>query len=148
MLLEKNEWDSELVSYYENGNIKSKILEKINDDNKRYILILKWNDNSFLINQKWLKNGKKHKKNGPAYITYDNLGQIITENWYKNGKLHRENGPAVIHYDINKIRMIEIWYKNGRLYRDDGPVIIHRNKDNIITKKRFCNKNVEKELDN
>ena len=64
--------------------------------------------------QKWYKDGKLHREDGPAVI----IGSIRQE-WYRNGELHREDGPAVI--DGNNY---QVWYRNGELHREDGPAII------------------------
>ena len=51
--------------------------------------------------EKWLKEGKLHRENGPALI-YRNLdGSLIQEEWYMNNELHREDGPAVQYYQKN-----------------------------------------------
>ncbi len=39
------------------------------------------------INNTWYKNGKRHRKDGPAVIWGDG-----SQFWYKNGKRHREDG--------------------------------------------------------
>jgi len=38
----------------------------------------------------WYRNGKLHRKDGPAYIHTE------TQEWYLDGKLHRTDGPARI----------------------------------------------------
>ncbi len=42
----------------------------------------------------WLKNGKKHRENGPA-AEWANGNKY----WYIEGKRHRIDGPAVEHPD-------------------------------------------------
>ena len=56
--------------------------------------------------QRWYKNGKLHRTDGPAVI-YENG----TQRWYQNNKLHRTDGPAVIFPDGEKL-----WYLNGVIY--------------------------------
>lgn len=50
----------------------------------------------------YFKNGKLHRKNGPAYINGD------FQVWYKNGKRHRKSGPAIINGDH------QVWYLSGK----------------------------------
>lgn len=40
----------------------------------------------------WFFNGKRHRKEGPAYIHPDG-----TKIWFKNGEYHREDGPAIVY---------------------------------------------------
>lgn len=65
------------------------------------------------------KNGKLHRKGGPAIIWADG-----DEEWWFDDKLHRVDGPAVKLIDGH-----ESWCKNGLLHRLDGPAIIG-NKNN------------------
>ncbi len=44
-------------------------------------------------------------------ILYEN-GQITEERWYRNYKLHRDDGPAVICYK-NDQKIIEYWCLDG-----------------------------------
>lgn len=40
--------------------------------------------------QRWFKNGKRHREDGPAVINNNN-----DKYWYRNGLLHRLDGPAI-----------------------------------------------------
>lgn len=64
--------------------------------------------------EEWVKNGKLHRENGPAYLEWYDNGQIAGEGWYKNGKCHRENGPSYKQWHKNGQIWIEKWCKNGR----------------------------------
>lgn len=57
--------------------------------------------------QSWIREGKRHRINGPAYI--EPYGFRV---WYKNGKYHRLDGPAIIHNNG-----FEEWYRNGEYHR-------------------------------
>jgi hypothetical protein len=82
----------------------------------------------------WLRNGKRHREDGPAYIFMGRAmwyldGELTravelnnTQRWYRNNKLHRDDGPAVIQADRT-----QLWYRNGELHRVDGPAISYRN---------------------
>ncbi len=59
--------------------------------------------------QKWYKDGKRHREDGPAII-YANGRQY----WYKDGKRHREDGPAVIWPDGT-----QYWYINNKDITND-----------------------------
>lgn len=65
------------------------------------------------IKEMWIKDGKRHREDGPAII-YTN-GTII---WYLNGEKHRIGGPAVEYGNGQKK-----WYQDGELHREDGPSI-------------------------
>ena len=56
--------------------------------------------------QKWYRNGKCHREDGPAVI-YPNGTQL----WFLNGARHREDGPAVIYSNGN-----QYWYLNDKIY--------------------------------
>jgi hypothetical protein len=47
--------------------------------------------------KEWRKNGKLHRKNGPAIECLKGC-----KHWYKNGMPHRKDGPAVEHSDGSK----------------------------------------------
>ena len=47
--------------------------------------------------REWRKNGKLHRKNGPAIECAHGC-----RHWYKNGMPHRDDGPAVEHTDGNR----------------------------------------------
>ena len=44
---------------------------------------------------------------------YEN-GNIKEERWYKNNKYHRDNGPAIICYNENQNIINEEFYLNGK----------------------------------
>lgn len=67
--------------------------------------------------QRWLKEGKLHREDGPAVIYTSG-----TQFWYKEDKLHREDGPAATNADGS-----QLWYKEGKLHREDGPAITYAN---------------------
>ena len=64
--------------------------------------------------EKWFKDGKHHRIDAPAAVSYYKTGQLQYEGWYKYGKLHRPNGaPAVITYFENgQIEDVK-WYEDG-----------------------------------
>ena len=63
--------------------------------------------------RRWFKNGKKHRKDGPA-IEWANGHR----EWWINGFPHRENGPAMEWADGGRE-----WWLNGLRHRDDGPAV-------------------------
>jgi hypothetical protein len=54
----------------------------------------------------WYKDGKRHRRNGPAVECFDG-----TKYWYKEGDPHREDGPAVEYSDG-----VKNWYLEGKFY--------------------------------
>jgi hypothetical protein len=93
--------------YFPNQIIKEVLLHKMK---KKYEL--------------WTCNKEWHRENGPAYISYDDNGNIEFESYYINGQCHRENGPAKIAYFNNKNIKIEEWWQHNKYYRLDGPTTI------------------------
>jgi hypothetical protein len=65
----------------------------------------------------WLKNGKRHRTNGPAIIRPNGA-----KYWLQNGKYHRLNGPAYETPDGHKE-----WCQDGKVHRADGPAIEYAN---------------------
>lgn len=112
--------------------------------------------NGTLGTKQWLKDGKLHREDGPAVITYSDCydDEIRGMQWYQNGKLHREDGPASLYIQVDYERRVGIdntlhcdseqdwyidsklhhgyfiheqkWYQNGELHRLDGPAHIMR----------------------
>lgn len=64
----------------------------------------------FSGNMEWLKDGKRHRENGPAVSRVNG-----SKYWYKNGRLHREDGPA-----IERANGYKEWWVNGRCHRLSG----------------------------
>jgi hypothetical protein len=64
-------------------------------------------------NQQWYLNGKLHRRDKPAVVTYK------SREYYLYGKLHRIGGPAVLGPDGYKA-----YFVHGKLHRDNGPAII------------------------
>lgn len=58
----------------------------------------------------YLKNGQKHRLNGPAEIWPDG-----TKIWFQNGLKHRIGGPAVVKPEGRK----EYWEKGELIKRED-----------------------------
>ena len=58
--------------------------------------------------KEWYLNGKRHREDGPAYISESGNKQ-----WYLNGKLHREDGPAAEWEDGTKQ-----WFLNDKQYSE------------------------------
>ena len=59
------------------------------------------------------KNGKKHRKNGPAIERKSGHKE-----WWSNGKKHRINAPAVEYTNGDKE-----WWNNGKLHRKNGAAL-------------------------
>ena len=59
-------------------------------------------------------NGKLHRENGPAEISYYESGGKEDEHYYINGVLHRLDGPAFISYHGNGKIKREAYYINGK----------------------------------
>ncbi len=64
--------------------------------------------------QRWFKEGKLHREDGPAIIYPDGR-----QWWYKEGEWHREDGPAIIYPDGR-----QWWYKEGEKYEPSAHELI------------------------
>lgn len=82
-------------------------------EKNNYIVIKKQIKNLEYKEERWYKNGKLHREDGPAVIINND------KYWYKNGRKHRLNDPAIELANGNKY-----WYKNGKLHKEDGPAKI------------------------
>jgi ankyrin repeat protein len=58
------------------------------------------------------------RTDGPAYIKYDNKGNIVKQMFYKSGKLHNSNGPAVIDF-TGKVKKEEYWLNGVKFLKDE-----------------------------
>lgn len=54
-----------------------------------------------------------HRKDGPAYIHYNEKNSIIYEGYWINGRRHRKDGPAIIRYADNGIIEEVEYYIDG-----------------------------------
>jgi hypothetical protein len=76
--------------------------------------------------ESWYKNGLLDNDGDlPALVCYYRNGNKRCEEWFKEGKPHREDGPAFISYDMYKTTLGENWYLNGLRHRLDGPCVVN-----------------------
>jgi hypothetical protein len=61
--------------------------ELTNQERSNFTGIVKWSEGAIT----YLKSGKYHREDGPAYIGFNGYKE-----WYFEGKLHNLNGPAII----------------------------------------------------
>jgi len=61
--------------------------------------------------QRWYKDDKLHKEDGPAVVWADG-----TQEWWREGKLHREDGPAVVRADGR-----QRWFREGKFIESPKP---------------------------
>ncbi len=96
--------------------------------------------NGKVFSERWYKNGKLHRDDGPAYNEWRENGKKKVEAWFTKGVAYRGKTTtefdlrqvAIIEYDANEmvrkktfcyksgIIYLERWYKNGKDYRADG----------------------------
>lgn len=86
-------------------------------------------DDGTLWREEWMLNGKLHREDGPAIISYYTDGGIKEQQWWINDEQHREDGPAVITYYPNGNVNSESWWKENLRHRIDGPAFISYYKD-------------------
>lgn len=103
----------------------SHVLHSINDE---AALTYYNNNTSLMIEQQWRSYGNMHRDNDkPAYIKYDDDGNISIKIWHQHGMRYRKNNPAYIKIKtINDVSyvVLEEWYWNNKLHREDGPACI------------------------
>ena len=63
--------------------------------------------------KEWLKDGQRHRVDGPAFIYYHESGNKDTEEWYLSGQLHRTDGPAKIVYFKDGTVLFANWWIGG-----------------------------------
>jgi len=64
--------------------------------------------------ERWYKDGKRHREDGPAVINTAGL-----ERWYKDGKRHREDGPATIYSEGSQYWYLREYYLNGKQIKEE-----------------------------
>ena len=66
--------------------------------------------------EEYTLNGKRHREDGPSWISYYDNGNIEFESHYINGEYYREDGPAIIYYDLNgNIKFKRYYLDKGKL---------------------------------
>lgn len=110
--------------YYNHGKIIKKFkvyndsrYEAYYNDDEKYEVCYK---NDIKVSEAWYKNGKYHRDDDePAFISYNDSGDVYMQQWYKNGELHRDNDePAHIRILRNKV-IDEQWYVDGELIKEN-----------------------------
>lgn len=88
---------------------------KLHRENKPAVTEWHWNDQKAY--EKWYKDGKQSRDNGPAETRWE-LSGVTFKKWFRNGQLHRNKKPAVEQWDENGVKFYEAWYKNDRLIKN------------------------------
>ena len=119
-------------TYYENGKIKSEQYFNKNGELDHSWKGAKPVDEyavqtytpEQLKTREWYKDGKRHRKNKPAYLEFHDTAEGLSifykcEKWYHDDKLHNENGPAIIERDIDgKVTQIQ-YYLHDKQYNEE-----------------------------
>lgn len=111
---------------------------------RNYKITLKYilSDRLYCFKQiSWVKNGRNHRFDAPAEITYFKNGHIDCVKWYKHGRLYRTNAPARISYFKSGQIHFEEWFKNGKRYRVGGAPVYIRYFENGQVEKQYYFKN-------
>lgn len=87
-----------------NGKKKKELIEK--------------NQKGDVILHEYTTDDVYDRTDSPAYIKYDNKGNIVKQMFYKSGKLHNSNGPAVIDF-TGKLKKEEYWLNGVKFLKDD-----------------------------
>lgn len=90
--------------------------------------------------------GTLHCENGPAVIHING-----TKVWYRNGKKHRKNGPAIEYPSIPGSYFYngaKLWFQNDVLHREDGPAYTTPGGDNdwYLDSVKYSEEDWKKEL--
>ena len=114
--LHKNDY-SAIINYYENGQMDEyEYLHK-----KHYPEIIHYYENGYLHKKYYPEIIKYHEYNikDATIFEYYETGQ----KWKKDGKYYREDGPSIIEYRENGQINLKTWYNNGNSSKK-GPIII------------------------
>ncbi|MFW5794458.1 MAG: hypothetical protein ACOCV1_03135 [Bacillota bacterium] len=106
----KEVWDYELERDLEKRSVFSNFLStgKFYDDINGIIY--------------YMKDGKYHREDGPAYIHKKSFAHLEHFTWYNNGKVHRIDGPAIRFFSKNN---------NGKQFWVFGSLLSEENFLNI-----------------
>ncbi len=100
------------ISRYKTGTFKI-----VKYDSTKYGIAIVYYDADRKIKEKvYMVNGKRHRLNGPAYLTYDQNGTLRGEIYFRDGVFHREDGPAIIAYSNNGSIELQSYYLKGERY--------------------------------
>jgi hypothetical protein len=59
-------------------------------------------------------DGKFHRLDGPAYVSYYDNGQLYREVWREHGRYKRDDGPCLVNYSVNGVLTEQIWNSNDK----------------------------------
>jgi len=109
--------------YYDNGDPKIKIWNKVNGDNllnriEYYPSHIKVNGESIIMRQECGRIADPFSFGSYVKKEYDPSGLIVYEEHKINERLSKDNGPARVFYINGKVH-IEEWYMNGVLHRNE-----------------------------
>ena len=91
-----------------------------------------WDDGT-LNYEYYILNGKYHREDGPAFISYSSDGSVGSsglsyEKYMLNGEHHREDGPAWIYYHRDG-STYEDYFLNGKYYSKEDYKLWKINKE-------------------
>lgn len=88
---------------------------KLHGENKPAVTEWHWND--WKAYEKWYKDGKQSRDNGPAETRWD-LNGVTFKKWFRDGQLHRNKKPAIEQWDENGVKFYEAWYEYDKLIKN------------------------------
>ena len=132
------------------------------DDGKDKFIDSHWIAEQYVPERSWYSDGSlqyvlysvRPSNGDPAYIEWDDKGNIICEAWGYKNRWHRNDGnPAIIEYYSSGQRKKKIWKisttwagENTKVHRDNGPAIQSWYEDGTPkTCKYYINKLTHKE---
>lgn len=137
------------IKRYKTGeieHIRYEINGKLHRENGAAYISFKKNGKISII--KYAQNGLTHSINGPTYIRYHENGKVNEKLYVTKGSyVSKDNSPSWIIYRINWQIQEERYIRGMNFHRINGPAIIRYNKHGkIISKEYYINGKIYDEL--
>ena len=140
-ILESSSASSETRHYYAGGLLRSR--EWTNDDDVLHRedgpAYIAYDENGNVEEERWYLNGIHTRKDGPAGIGYHEDGTTVrVEDWRDSrGEEHRDGAPSNISYFSDGKPQFMIWFRHGENHRDEGPALILFDNDGKIIREQY-----------
>ncbi len=87
------------------------------------------------------KAGRKHREGDkPAFMLYEDGGNILSEQWWREGKLHRDGDkPSMRTFHENGNLSAEVWLEGRYKHRSgDKPALIRYHENGKVYMEEWC----------
>lgn len=88
-------------------------------------VVIRQTETGRVVQEEYYVEGLRHRDDAPAFIIRSDSEE--ERHWYKDGKFHRKGGPAIeVECLLNGILTQDVWLQEGKIHRVGAPARVCR----------------------